>query len=147
MENKENIIVIRQRTWYIYVVVLIVTICLDFAMNNQLFKDLTIYYSLFILCVIIFCYHSFSSRKITLTNELLIFEYYIWFKWRNKAFKINDIKTFYYHSFKGISIEIRLSSYSKSVNFLLTGFRENSIRELYSELYNHPLNKLENSLE
>ena len=147
MKNKENILVVKQKTWYVYIIILILFIGIDFSIGFQLFEDLTLYYSLFYAYIIAFLYFSFSARKITLTHELLIFEYYLWFKWRRKIFNVNDIKSFYFYSNRGISIEINLHSRVKSVNFFLLGFREKSISELYHELYNHPLNKLESGFE
>jgi len=147
MENRENIIVVKQRTWHVYAFFLILFICIDFIGDYQLFDDMSLYYTLLCCYIIFFLYLSFSAKKITLNHELLIFDYYLWFKWRRRTFKVNDIKSFHFHSYKGIYIEISLHSRVKSVNFLLLGFREKSISELYHELYNHPLNKLENYFE
>jgi hypothetical protein len=147
MKNKENIIIVKQRTWYFYAFY-IIFIGIDFFENFQLFEDISRYYPLLYCFIILFFYFSFSVKKITLNHELLIFDYYFWFKWRKRTFKINEIKSFYFQSQRGgISIEISLHNSVKSASFFLLGFREKSISNLYYELDNHPLNKLESCIE
>jgi hypothetical protein len=150
MKSKEYILKFRRSTFLsLWTPILLITfvIIIVFLTNYQLFENIYIYYTIFSSILIIFLLYSFFVKEIVLTSESLIFVYYFWFKWRNESIKINEIKEFvYYPSGRYIIIEIVLFSDNRLKKYTLNEFNENTISNLYYELYNHPLNKIESNL-
>jgi len=150
---KEKVIIYNIRRSYvpfyiIFTFLLIISLYVDYDKNINPLKDYEMFKTILIVLAGNFLIFSIFLNKIILTNEFLIFDYYPWFVWRRKKFKVADIKNFYYHEGnRFIDIEIVLYSKNKSVNFTLWAFNYKSISELYSYIYNHPLNRLESNIE
>ena len=147
---KNDNFIIRRTKWaryFIYIPILIIFVLLDFFNDNRLFENMSTY-NLFILASIeIFLLFSFFVNRIILTNESLIFEYFPWFRWRRKVFKIENIKAFYYQETSNfIEIEVHQYVKPKTTKFYLKGFDFDSFSSLYYRLYSHPSNRIDQGI-
>lgn len=129
---------------FIYTSQFIFFFIIDLSSGFVLFKESNIYYiTLGTTAGIVFLY-SLAVNKIILSENYLIFDYHIWFKWRKQTFLIENIKSIRAEQRpRAIIVYVETKNPEKKIRFETSGFNYKDISHLISDVYQHPKNRIE----